>query len=99
MQMDSKGSRKWENMTGKAFKDATSIAIVLDDNNPFGMAFSKDGKRLFQAFRETGVVVQYSLNNAFDLSSSTNDGEFDLSSLDSNLDLSLIHISEPTRPY
>ena len=63
-----------------------SIAIVLDDNNPFGMAFSKDGKRLFQAFRETGVVVQYSLNNAFDLSSSTNDGEFDLSSLDSNLD-------------
>ena len=63
-----------------------SIAIVLDDNNPFGMAFSKDGKRLFQAFKGTGVVVQYSLNNAFDLSSSTNDGEFDLSSLDSNLD-------------
>jgi len=63
-----------------------SIAIVLDDNNPFGMAFSKDGKRLFQAFKGTGVVVQYSLNNAFDLSSSTKDGEFDLSSLDSNLD-------------
>ena len=63
-----------------------SIAIVLDDNNPFGMAFSKDGKRLFQAFKGTGVVVQYSLNNAFDLSSSTNDGEFDLSSLDTNLD-------------
>ena len=62
-----------------------STAIVLDDNNPFGMEFSKDGKRLFQSFKNTGVVEQYSLDNAFDLSSSTKDGEFDLSSLDSNL--------------
>ena len=50
------------------------------------MEFSKDGKRLFQSFMTTGVVVQFSLNNAFDLSSSTKDGEFDLSSLDSDLD-------------
>ena len=63
-----------------------STAIILDDNNPFGMEFSKDGKRLFQSFRDNNVVVQFSLTNAFDLSSSTKDGEFDLSSLDSDLD-------------
>ena len=56
-----------------------STAIILDDNNPFGMEFSKDGKRLFQSFRDNNVVVQFSLTNAFDLSSSTKD-------------LSLIHI-------
>jgi len=63
-----------------------STAIILDNNNPFGMEFSKDGKRLFQSFKTTGTVVQFSLSNAFDLSSSTKDGEFDLSSLDSDLD-------------
>ena len=31
MQMDSRGSRIWENMTGKAYKDASNIAIVLDN--------------------------------------------------------------------
>ncbi len=31
MQMDSRGSRIWESMTGKAYKDASNIAIVLDD--------------------------------------------------------------------
>ena len=31
MQMDSRGARIWENMTGKAFKDASNIAIVLDN--------------------------------------------------------------------
>ena len=62
-----------------------STAIILDNNNPFGMVFSEDGKKLFQSFRDNGVVVQYSLDNAFDLSSSTKDGEFDLSSLDEDL--------------
>ena len=49
------------------------------------MVFSKDGKRLFQTFADTGVVEQYSLNNPFDLSSSTKEGEFDLSTLDTDL--------------
>ena len=31
MQMDSKGARIWENMTGKASKEASNIAIVLDN--------------------------------------------------------------------
>ena len=62
-----------------------STAIILDDNNPFGMEFSKDGKRLFQSFMNTGVVVQFSLNNAFDLSSSTKDGEFNLKDLGGGL--------------
>ena len=31
MQMDSRGARIWENMTGKAFKEASNIAIVLDN--------------------------------------------------------------------
>ncbi len=32
MQMDSRGARIWENMTGKAFQEASNIAIVLDDS-------------------------------------------------------------------
>ena len=63
-----------------------STAIVLDDNNPFGLEFSKDGKRLFIAFRGNHTVVQYSLDNAFDLSSSTKEGEFNLNSLDETLE-------------
>ena len=59
-----------------------STAIILDNNNPFGMEFSKDGKKLFQSFKTTGTVVQFSLSNAFDLSSSTKDGEFNLKALD-----------------
>src|SRR6056300_1434143 len=31
MQMDSRGARIWENMTGKAFQEASNIAIVLDN--------------------------------------------------------------------
>ena len=62
-----------------------STAIVLDNNNPFGMAFSKDGKRLFQSFRNSNTVVQFSLDSAFDLSSSTKDGEISLSAIDSTL--------------
>ena len=62
-----------------------TTAIVLGNINPFGMEFSKDGKRLFQSV-QTGVVEQYSLTNAFDLSSSTKDGEFNLNSLDNDLD-------------
>ena len=49
------------------------------------MEFSKDGKRLFQSFRDNNVVVQFSLTNAFDLSSSTKDGEFNLKDLGGSL--------------
>ena len=31
MQMNASGARIWENLTGKAFKEATNIAIVLDN--------------------------------------------------------------------
>jgi SecD/SecF fusion protein len=31
MQMNTQGARTWENMTGKAFREASNIAIVLDD--------------------------------------------------------------------
>jgi len=31
MQMNATGARTWENLTGKAFKEASNIAIVLDD--------------------------------------------------------------------
>ena len=35
---------------GTPYDFLASTAIILDDNNPFGMEFSKDGKRLFQSF-------------------------------------------------
>ena len=31
MQMDSRGARIWENMTGKAYNQRSNIAIVLDE--------------------------------------------------------------------
>ena len=61
-----------------------STAIILDDDNPFGMTFSKDGKRLFQTFKATGVVEQYSLTTAYDLSTATSDGEINLTTIDSD---------------
>ena len=39
MQMDSRGSRIWETMTGKAYKDASNIAIVLDEIVYFAPGF------------------------------------------------------------
>ena len=61
-----------------------STAIILDDDNPFGMTFSKDGKKLFQTFKATGVVEQYSLTTAYDLSTATSDGEINLTTIDSD---------------
>ena len=50
------------------------------------MAFSEDGKKLFQSFMNAASdVVQFSLDIAFDLSSSTKDGEISLRSIDSTL--------------
>ena len=63
MQMDSKGSRIWENMTGKAFKDGSSIAIVLDDlvySAPGVSSGAISGGR-------SEITGSFSLNEAIDL--------------------------------
>ena len=69
---------------------ASSTAIVLQAQNPFGLDFSNDGKRLFQSYKGnvsvTGFVEQYSLTVAFDLSTATLDGEIGLEAIDSDQD-------------
>ena len=63
MQMDSKGSRIWENMTGKAFKDASSIAIVLDD-----IVYSAPGvSNGAISGGRSEITGSFSLNEAIDL--------------------------------
>ena len=63
MQMDSKGSRIWENMTGKAFKDASSIAIVLDD-----LVYSAPGvSNGAISGGRSEITGSFSLNEAIDL--------------------------------
>ena len=63
MQMDSRGSRIWENMTGKAFKESSNIAIVLDDiiySAPGVSSGAISGGR-------SEITGDFSLNEAIDL--------------------------------
>ena len=63
MQMDSRGSRVWENMTGKAYKEASNIAIVLDDIVYYAPGVSSgaiSGGR-------SEITGDFSLNEAIDL--------------------------------
>ena len=63
MQMDAKGARIWENMTGKAFKDGSSIAIVLDD-----IVYSAPGVNNGAiAGGRSEITGSFTLNEAIDL--------------------------------
>ena len=63
MQMDAKGARIWENMTGKAFKDGSSIAIVLDD-----VVYSAPGVNNGAiAGGRSEITGSFTLNEAIDL--------------------------------
>lgn len=63
MQMDSKGARVWENLTGKAFREASNIAIVLDD-----VVYSAPGvsKGAISGGRSE-ISGNFTLNEAIDL--------------------------------
>ena len=71
-------------------------AIVLQKENPFGIFFGNNGKRLFVSFigvnPNKGIIEQYSLDTAYDLSSFTLDGQIGLEEMDSDLD-DLINVS------
>ena len=63
MQMNASGARSWENLTGKAFKEASNIAIVLDDivySAPGVPGGSISGGR-------SEITGEFSLNEAIDL--------------------------------
>ena len=63
MQMNASGARSWENLTGKAFKEASSIAIVLDDivySAPGVPGGAISGGR-------SEITGEFSLNEAIDL--------------------------------
>jgi SecD/SecF fusion protein len=63
MQMDSRGARIWENMTGKAFKDASNIAIVLDN-----LVYSAPGVSSGAiAGGRSEITGNFTLNEAIDL--------------------------------
>src|SRR5210317_1965430 len=63
MQMDSRGARIWENMTGKAFKEASNIAIVLDN-----IVYSAPGVSTGAiAGGRSEIAGSFTLNEAIDL--------------------------------
>lgn len=63
MQMDSRGARIWENMTGKAFQEESNIAIVLDD-----IVYSAPGVSSGAiAGGRSEITGDFSLNEAIDL--------------------------------
>ena len=63
MQMDGKGARIWENMTGKAFKEGSNIAIVLDD-----VVYSAPGVNNGAiAGGRSEITGTFTLNEAIDL--------------------------------
>jgi len=63
MQMDSRGARIWENMTGKAFKEASNIAIVLDN-----IVYSAPGVSSGAiAGGRSEITGNFTLNEAIDL--------------------------------
>lgn len=63
MQMNGKGARIWEEMTGKAFREGSNIAIVLDD-----VVYSAPGvsKGAISGGRSE-ISGQFTLNEAIDL--------------------------------
>ena len=63
MQMNSQGARTWEAMTGKAFREATNIAIVLDN-----IVYSAPGVSSGPiAGGRSEITGNFSLNEAIDL--------------------------------
>ena len=63
MQMDSRGARVWESMTGKAFKERSNIAIVLDD-----VVYSAPGvSNGAIAGGRSEITGNFTLNEAIDL--------------------------------
>jgi SecD/SecF fusion protein len=63
MQMNGKGARIWEEMTGKAYKEQSNIAIVLDD-----VVYSAPGvSKGAIAGGRSEISGQFTLNEAIDL--------------------------------
>tara|TARA_Y100000996_G_scaffold104646_1_gene76646 strand:+ start:4775 stop:7732 length:2958 start_codon:yes stop_codon:yes gene_type:complete len=63
MQMNAKGARVWENLTEKAFKQSSSIAIVLDD-----IVYSAPGvSRGAISGGRSEITGNFTLNEAIDL--------------------------------
>ena len=63
MQMDSRGARIWETMTGKAFQEGSNIAIVLDD-----VVYSAPGVSSGAiAGGRSEITGDFTLNEAIDL--------------------------------
>ncbi len=63
MQMNANGARIWENLTGKAFREATNIAIVLDD-----IVYSAPGvTKGAIAGGRSEISGDFTLNEAIDL--------------------------------
>ena len=71
MQMNLEGTRKWEEMTGKAYKDKSNIAIVLDN-----IVYSAPGvSRGAITGGSSEISGQFSLNEAIDLANVLNAGK------------------------
>ena len=65
MQMNGKGARKWEEMTGKAFNDKSNIAIVLDEKGDYRdyHLYRQDNDGLWSHKQGKGKVKRYDASN------------------------------------
>ena len=95
MQMNSQGARTWEAMTGKAFRESTNIAIVLDN-----IVYSAPGVSSGPiAGGRSEITGNFSLNEAIDLANVLRAGKLPAAAeiiqseiVGPSLGLSLIHI-------
>ena len=70
-------------------------SVSSQETLPTGLEFSADGKRMFITGNNGDDVTEYKLTTAFDVSTASHVGEFDVSSQEmqaSSIALSLIHI-------
>ena len=79
---------------GFSLEDGDTDVSDTGANDAFGLAFNNDGTRLFIThYNSVYKVYQFDLSTGFDLSTSKYNGV----NFNTDTNLSLIHISEPTR--
>ena len=64
------GSSAGYDLANAEYSDV-SFSVASQDTNPFGMAFSNDGTKMYVVGQSTDTIYQYSLSTAFDLNTAS----------------------------
>ena len=65
------------------------VSVASQETVPTGLEFSADGKRMFITGNNGDDVTEYKLTTAFDVSTASHVGQFDVSSQETQLLYSL----------